>query len=107
MRSLQSSAVVSVPMKNVLSIVSTLIIGSALALTACKKKEEPKAVEPAATAPAKAAEPAAAAPTPATPPAAPAGETAKPAEPAAAAAAPAGEPAKEEKKEEGKAGGGW
>jgi hypothetical protein len=53
-------------MKNVLSIVSTLLIGSTLTLTACGKDKKPSAAEPAkaeptATEPAK-TEPAKAAP---------------------------------------------
>jgi hypothetical protein len=68
-------------MKNVLSIVSTLIIGSALTLTACgKDKKDAAKAEPAATEPAKA-------------------EPAK-ADPAAAAAKP------DDKKADDKAGGG-
>jgi hypothetical protein len=68
-------------MKQLTSIVSTLILGSALALSACGKKDTGK------TEPNKPSEPAATAP-------APAGDTAKPAEPAG-----------EKPKEEGKAGG--
>lgn len=40
-------------MKNILSIASTLLIGSALTLTACGKDKKPAAAEPAATDPAK------------------------------------------------------
>jgi ABC-type oligopeptide transport system substrate-binding subunit len=40
-------------MKNILTIASTLIIGSALALTACGKDKKPSTTEPAATEPAK------------------------------------------------------
>jgi hypothetical protein len=53
-------------MKNVLSIASTLILGSMLALTACGTKKpaaEPAKTDPAATDPAK-PDPAAAAPKP-------------------------------------------
>ena len=53
-------------MKNLLSIASTLVLGSALALTACGKDKktttEPAATEPAKTDPAKADPAAAAAP---------------------------------------------
>ncbi len=40
-------------MKNILTIASTLLIGSALTLTACGKDKKPAAAEPAATEPAK------------------------------------------------------
>ena len=73
-------------MKQVTSIVSTLILGTALALSACGKKDAAK------TEPNKPSDPAATAP---------AGDTAKPADPAAPA------PAGEKPKEEGKAAGGW
>jgi len=71
-------------MKNIFSIASTLIIGSALALSACGKDKKPAANEPA---------PAAAEP-------APAADPNKPADPNAPAPA-AGDKAAEEKK------GGW
>jgi hypothetical protein len=69
-------------MKNILSLASTLIIGSALALGACGKDKKPAANEPAPAA------------------AAPAADPNKPADPNAPAA-PAGDKAAEEKK------GGW
>jgi ABC-type oligopeptide transport system substrate-binding subunit len=53
-------------MKNILSIVSTLVIGSALALTACGKDKKPSTTDPTATDPAK-TDPAKADPTAATP----------------------------------------
>jgi len=40
-------------MKNILTIASTLLIGSALTLTACGKDKKPAAAEPAAAEPAK------------------------------------------------------
>lgn len=40
-------------MKNILSIVSTLVIGSALALTACGKDKKPSTTDPAVNDPAK------------------------------------------------------
>jgi ABC-type oligopeptide transport system substrate-binding subunit len=40
-------------MKNILTIASTLVIGSALALTACGKDKKSATTEPAATEPAK------------------------------------------------------
>ena len=67
-------------MKHLSSTISTVILGAALALSACGKKTEPaKPTDPAA---------------------APAADSAKPADPAA----PAGDKAAE-KKEEGKTGG--
>jgi len=47
-------------MKNILTIASTLLIGSALTLSACGKDKKPAAAEPAKTDPAKPADPAAA-----------------------------------------------
>jgi hypothetical protein len=74
-------------MKNVLTVVSTLLIGASLTLSACGKEKKPAATEPAAAEPAK-AEPAAAAP--------------------AAAAPAAAEPAAADKPKEGEAAkGGW
>jgi ABC-type oligopeptide transport system substrate-binding subunit len=58
-------------MKNVFSIVSTLVLGSALALSACNKDKKPAATDPAKTEPA------------AMEPAKPADGAAKPADPAA------------------------
>jgi hypothetical protein len=72
------------PMKNMLSIVSTLCIALALTLTACGKDKKPAQTEPAT------AEPAAA----------------EPAKPDPAAAAPA-EPKAEEKPKTDEKAGGW
>jgi ABC-type oligopeptide transport system substrate-binding subunit len=40
-------------MKNILTIASTLVLGSALALTACGKDKKPSTTDPATTEPAK------------------------------------------------------
>jgi cell division protein FtsN len=96
-------------MKNLLSIASTLILGSALALGGCTKdKKDAKAdpaAEPAKTEAAK-PEPAKADPPKADPPAAPAAA----ADPAPAAAAPAAAAADDKPKADGdkpKDKGGW
>jgi len=68
-------------MKNILSIASTLLLGSALALTACGKDKKPAAADPAAAEPAKT-------------------DPAKPADPAAA------QPKADDKKADNKGGGG-
>jgi hypothetical protein len=80
----------------VFSIVSTVVIGSALALGACGKDKKASASEPPAAEPTKAAE--APAPAPAAPAAAPA---AAPKADTTAAAAPAAEPAKADDKGKG------
>jgi ABC-type oligopeptide transport system substrate-binding subunit len=68
-------------MKNILSIASTLLLGSALTLTACGKDKKPATADPAATDPAKT-------------------DPAKPADPAAA------QPKADDKKADNKGGGG-
>ena len=68
-------------MKNILTIATTLLLGSALTLTACGKDKKPAATDPAATDPAKT-------------------DPAKPADPAAA------QPKPDDKKADNKGGGG-